>query len=147
MTPHRRSGTGKTVYLDYISTVGEQMTGIIGRRLSYPYIVDALIGGVAVAVYITVKYNDGYSRIIHLLDDRRYGIGLIGSGDDDVETVISKIAYVGNLLFIAVIGRAYFNRSLGMKHNLALNLLVHLGAPVIIAALRNTYAIFGFLLT
>ena len=41
----------------------------------------------------------------------------------------------------------YFNRSLGMKHNLALNLLVHLGAPVIIAALRNTYAIFGFLLT
>ena len=118
----------------------------MGRRATYAIVVDALIGRICVAVDIAVKNYDRGARLIDLADNGGDGVGLVGCGDDDVETVVFEISYIRYLLFIAVVGRTYFDRCLGMKHNLAVNLIVHLRAPVVVAALRDADAIMLFFL-
>lgn len=132
-----RGGAFKPEYLYGFSTVTEQMDGIEGGRLAKLHIVDAYAGRVGVPVYIAVKNHHRHPLLIHLSYDRGERGGLIGGDDDDVKAVVGEVADVLYLLGVAVVGRAYLNHGILMEHDLAVYLVVHLRAPVILAALRH----------
>ena len=108
------------------------------RRLSDTFVIDADSRCVGVAYDITVKNNDRYSAPIDFLDHRSKSCRLVRRYYYNIEFIVGKIPYVLNLLFIAVICRPYFNRRFLMEHNLPLDFIVHLHAPVVLATLRDS---------
>ena len=135
-------GAGQAVYLHGIGTGAEQVQGVVRRRAPQPGVVDTDAGRIAVTYYITVKDNHRHTALVHLTDNGSERRGLVGRDDDDVKAVVGKVAYVGNLLLVAVVGRADLDDGILVKHGLAVDLVVHLGAPVVLAALRHTDSIY-----
>ena len=87
-----------------MSAVTCQVSGIVGSSTAYHGIVSALKCRVAVAVDIAVKDYHRSPRLVDRLYCRSDSVSLVGGHYDDVEIVVSEIAQVGKLLFIAVIG-------------------------------------------
>ncbi len=134
-------------YLYHPPAFAREAGGILSCRAAYRFIVDAYRCRVIVTVDVAVKDYDRHARLIHLFYYRRDGLGFVRRSDYDIKTVVLEITDVGNLLFVAVIGRTYLHLGLGMKHNFTIYLIVHLIAPVITAALRHSYAIMLLLTT
>ena len=92
---------------------------------------------------IAVENDNGNPLGVGLLHDGRDGIRLVRRDDERVEMMVYIILYIGNLFLVAVVGRTDLHGGVGMKHDLAADLVVALAAPVIGAALRHTDAV-GF---
>ena len=128
-----------------VGGAGEHLQGVASGCASDAFVVSADAGGVAVAGDIAVEDNHRYSPVVDLLDDRGYGLGLVGGGDYYVETVVGEIPDVGDLCCVVVVGRSYLHLDILVEHRLAHDLVVHLSSPVILAALRDADAV-GLLL-
>ena len=134
-------GAGPAVNLYRLSALAQQVTGIARGRTAQADIVDTDARRVAVALYVAVKDDHGHAALIHLLDDGRKGSRLVGRHDEYVKLVFDKVADVGYLLRVAVIGRAYLDHRIVVEQYLTVYFIVHFGAPVILAALRYAYFI------
>ena len=98
-------------------------------------------------MYVTVEYNHGYAALIYIPYDRGYGVGFVGRHDDDVKSVVGKVADVGYLLVVVIVGRTDLDLSVFMKDSFATYLVVHFVAPVVSRALRHADAVFFLLRT
>ena len=132
-----RRGAGQSVHLDDFASGPHQEARISGRLHADALIVDTLVSGITVAMNVAVKGHHRDAASVHLLYYRRDGIRLVGSHDDDVEAVVRKIADVGNLFVVVVLGRAYLHPGIGVEYHFAVYLLVAFVPPVVAAALRN----------
>ncbi len=141
VTLHCRSRARIAVNLQHTRLRPDEMSGITCGHAPELGVVHPLVGGVVGTVDVAVKHYHGGAALIGFLHNGSDGVGLVGRRYDNVEPVVEKILYVGNLFLIGIIGRAYLQLSIRMKHYLALHLLVHLRAPVVVRALRHTYPV------
>ncbi len=136
-------GAFKAVNFNYFAAWAGKVAGVAGGHAPDGRVVDTLEGGVGVAVDVAVEHYNRGAPLEGLLYNRCDGVGLVGRGDYDVEFVVEEVADVGHLLGAAVVGRAYLDLGLGVEHHLATYFVVHLAAPVVVAALRDPYAVAG----
>ena len=89
---------------------------------------------------VAVEEHHRNSAVVYFLYDWGESLGLVGRGHDYVETIVDEISKVGYLTLVAVVGRPDFHFYIVMEHGLAEYLLIHLPAPVVVAALRHANA-------
>ena len=135
VTPGGGGRPFQSAYLDYFCPAARDMTCIMSGGFSDSLVVGALKSSEIVAVDVTVKHDDRRTRLVHFLYHRSDCIGDERRRNYYVKTIVGKIANVVNLLFIVIIGRAYLDSDIFMKHHFAVYLIVHLVAPVILTAL------------
>ena len=111
------------------------MDGIVCGGFAYLLVVDSYPGGVGVADDVAVENHHGNSAAVDFFNHRGECGGFVWRNNNNVEAVVGEIADVGYLLFVAVVGGPDFNGGVFVKHYLALDFVVHLHAPVVLAAL------------
>ena len=131
-------GAGQAVDFYCVGAAAEQVARIAGGGAPQGLVVYADVGGVSGGVDIAVENHHGHTGGVYFLDNGSEGSGLVGGDEDDVEVVVDKIADVGNLFVVVVVGGAYLNHGVMMEHYLAVDFVVHFFAPVVLAALRDS---------
>ena len=116
-------------------------------RFTYADIIHTDISRIAIAMNVAVEDNNRYSRFVCFFHYGCHGIRLVWRTDDYIKMILHKITDIIRLLLVAVIGRAYLYRCFWMKHNFALYFIITLVAPVVRAALRDSYTECFLLLT
>ena len=137
MARRGRRGAPQSGYLDGTGLTPEQVHGVAGRGAPGPLVVRADARRIAAAVDVAVEDDDGNPRFVYLVDDGRQGRRLVGRHDEDVEAVLDKVADVVDLSGAAVVGRTNLHHGILVKHDFTIDFVVHLRAPVVLAALRD----------
>ena len=130
-------GTLETVKLQHTALAIDQTLAELHGRAPYEAVVATLIGCIALAVDVTVEKKHRDTRLKHLADHGSEGIGLVWRGDNYIKAIFGKVTDILDLLFVAVVGRSDLDHGIVVENQLAVDLLVHLRAPVIVAALRH----------
>lgn len=141
-----RSRTSQSGELYHVA-LPMQAVGYVGANLiPHVIIVGTDVGGVVIRVDFAIDQHYGYTLAVSLLYDGGYGLGFVGCHHDKVGPLVDKVLDIGNLLSIVVVGRSELYIHTGVEESLASNLLVHLCAPLVVAALRYSYENISFLL-
>ena len=125
----------KTMNLYHLSSLAGEVAGIMRGGLANPHIINSKVGSVTVTIYVSVKNYHRNAPLVSFGYDRRYGISLIGRGNDYIKIIIHEVADIGNLFFIVIIRTSDLHLSIGVEHCLPLDLIVHFCPPVIPATL------------
>ena len=140
--PFGGRGAREAVQLNHLCAFSHEVLCIAGSRLAQPHIVHADAGGVAAAVDVAVEDYHGNAALVHLFNNRRERCRLVGRHDENVELVAHEVADVFDLLPVAVVGRPDFHLGIFVEEDFAADFVVHLCAPVVLAALRHGNPVF-----